>query len=414
MDLSLLKSELEACLAAKRPVLAVVAVIGSTEERAVAPLRDMLDLRTQFRARGLDFAIHADAAWGGYYNTIRIPSSPARLAAATAARKPLAANATVDAQRLAFLARFEQLLAEIPSLPMSHYVDQQYAALAEVDSITVDPHKAGYIPYPAGSVCYRNSAMRDLISLKAPVVFHSASDPTVGIYGVEGSKPGAATAAAWLAHKVIPLSQSGYGKILGQCMWTSKRMYCRLLTMPQRDKGGRFSITIFQMLPAERQNKPPAAIQAQKDYIAQNFVNRTNVELLELLAKDADARALFRDLGSDQTILAYSFNFKDKSGHWNEDADKLAALNNKIFELCSVMDPNVDLNAKLLIVTSSDFDANGYGLPFLQRYGDRLGIKNPNAVSIPFLISTTMDPWTTDTVAGDFLAVVEEALRTVV
>ena len=79
MDLSLLKSELEACLAAKRPVLAVVAVIGSTEESAVDPLRDMLDLRTQFRARGLDFAIHADAAWGGYYNTIRIPSSPARL-----------------------------------------------------------------------------------------------------------------------------------------------------------------------------------------------------------------------------------------------------------------------------------------------------------------------------------------------
>ncbi len=416
MDLSLLKAELEACLAAKRPVLAVVAVIGSTEESAVDPLRAIQDMRAEFRMRGLDFAIHADAAWGGYYNTIRIPSTPARRTATLAMRKPLAADATTDAQRVAFLTRFEQLLGDIPSLPMSEYVDEQYAALAQADSVTVDPHKAGYVPYPAGALCYRNSAMRDLISLKAPVVFHSASEPTVGIYGVEGSKPGAAAAAAWLAHKVIPLSQSGYGKILGQCMWTSKRMYCRLLTMADRDPNPdrRFRITIFQMLPAEQEGKPPADAQAQKDYIAQHFVNVSNVELLDLLAKDPAARSLFRQLGSDQTILAYSFNFKDKSGVWNDDAGRLAQLNNKIFELCSIMDPAVNLNTKLLILTNSQFDAGGYGLPFLQHYGDRLGIKNPEAAAIPFLISTTMDPWTTDTIAGDFLAVVETALRTVV
>ena len=49
--------------------------------------------------------------------------------------------------------------------------------------------------------------MRDLISLKAPVIFHGEMEPTVGIYGVEGSKPGAAAAAVWLSQKVIPLSQ---------------------------------------------------------------------------------------------------------------------------------------------------------------------------------------------------------------
>jgi glutamate/tyrosine decarboxylase-like PLP-dependent enzyme len=415
MDLGLLRAELEACLAAKRPVLAVVAVIGSTEESAVDPLRGILDIRTEFRARGLDFAVHADAAWGGYYNTIRIPSE-ARRTATLAMLKPLDAHATPDAQRLAFLTRFEQLLGDIPSLPMSEYVDKQYAALKQADSVTVDPHKAGYVPYPAGALCYRNSAMRDLISLKAPVVFHSASEPTVGIYGVEGSKPGAAAAAAWLAHKVIPLSRSGYGKILGQCMWTSKRMYCRLVTMADRDPNPdrRFRITIFQMLPAEREGRSPAEVQCQKDYIAQHFVNVSNVDLLELLAKDPKARVLFQQVGSDQTILAYSFNFKNKSGAWNEDAGRLAQLNNKIFELCSIMDPAVNLSTKPLILTNSEFDAGSYGLPFLQRYSDRLGIKNPEAAAIPFLISTTMDPWTTDTIAGDFLEVVETALCTVV
>jgi hypothetical protein len=331
--------------------------------------------------------------------------------------KPVATvPAALHAQRLHFLARFEQLLAEIPSLPMSRYVNNQYAALAEADSITVDPHKAGYVPYPAGSVCYRNSATRDLISLKAPVVFHSETEPTVGIYGVEGSKPGAAAAAAWLAHKVIPLSQSGYGKILGQCMWTSKRMYCRLVTMQERDKdpNRRYRLTPFQMLPAERNGGSPNQIQQQRTYIADHFVDCTNVELLEFLARDDVARELFSELGSDQVILAYAFNFKDKTGQWNRDPSKLADLNNQIFKICSIMDPAEDVNSKLLILTSSDFGVGSYGAPFMQHYSKRLEIDNPGNVTIPFLISTTMDPWTTDTAGTDFLKVVEDSLRSVV
>ena len=39
--------------------------------------------------------------------------------------------------------------------------------------------------------------MRNLVSLKAPVVYHGGVDPTVGVYGVEGSKPGAAAAAIY-------------------------------------------------------------------------------------------------------------------------------------------------------------------------------------------------------------------------
>ena len=52
------------------PVLAAVAVIGSTEESAVDPLEGLLALRERFRARGLNFAIHADAAWGGYFRSM--------------------------------------------------------------------------------------------------------------------------------------------------------------------------------------------------------------------------------------------------------------------------------------------------------------------------------------------------------
>ncbi|MGH7246529.1 MAG: pyridoxal-dependent decarboxylase, partial [Pseudomonadota bacterium] len=203
MDVGHLRELLQNSLDHHQPVTAVVAVIGSTEESAVDPLCEILRLRDEFRMKGLNFAIHCDAAWGGYFRAM-LPDRP----------RPRAFD--------------EQ------SLPLSPYVTAQLLAMKDADSVTIDPHKAGYVPYPAGALCYRNSAMRDLISLKAPVVFHNESEPTVGIYGIEGSKPGAAPAAVYLAHKVISPTESGYGKILGQCVWTSTRLYCRLVTMKGR------------------------------------------------------------------------------------------------------------------------------------------------------------------------------------
>ena len=63
----------------------------------------------------------------------------------------------------------------------------------------VHPHKGGFIPYPAGALCYRNGAMRSIVTFTAPLVYHGGADPTVGVFGIEGSKPGAAAAggAQW-------------------------------------------------------------------------------------------------------------------------------------------------------------------------------------------------------------------------
>ena len=211
LDLEHVEVTLTDLLRRRTPVLAVVAAIGSTEESAVDPLAGLLELRERFRARGLNFAIHADAAWGGYFRSmLRDEGTP-------------------------------EGCSSVPTATMSDYVRTQYEALPRADSITVDPHKGGYVPYPAGALCYRNAAFRDAVSLRAPVVFHSQAEPTVGVYGIEGSKPGAAAAAVWLAHRVIRPDRSGYGRILGQCMWTSKRLFCRLATL----EDPRFSITLF-------------------------------------------------------------------------------------------------------------------------------------------------------------------------
>jgi hypothetical protein len=384
MDIDALMPLLEECLERRTPVLSVVAVIGSTEESAVDPLCRILAVRDDFRKRGLDFAIHCDAAWGGYFSSMLRNDLNGRL---------------IDA---------------VPVYPMSDYVIQQYDALRNADSITVDPHKAGYVPYPAGGLCYRNSALRDQVSLAAPIVFHSQLEPTVGIYGIEGSKPGAAAAAVYLAHQVIRPSQSGYGKILGNCMWTSKRMYARLITMGDQ----RITITFLQQLPAELANEKPAVIEAQKAYIGENFVNCTNEQLWHLL-EDPRASKLFKDIGSDQVILSYAFNFFDGDGNLNTDLTKANMLNDSVFNVCSVTKPPTsmaDLNKLKVIVTESSFDPAIYGQPFVDRFARRMGVATSPGVPVKFLISTTMDPWTTEAPptpenqSGDFQAVIADAL----
>ena len=90
----------------------------------------------------------------------------------------------------------------VPSLPLSPYVASQYKALKYVDTITIDPHKAGYYVYPSGALCYRNGSMRGFITLAAPEVYHGDNDPSVGVFGIEGSKPGAAATSVFLSHKV--------------------------------------------------------------------------------------------------------------------------------------------------------------------------------------------------------------------
>ena len=52
-----------------------------------------------------------------------------------------------------------------------------------------------------------------------------------------------------------------------------------------------------------------------------------------------------------------------------------------------------------------------YGQSFVDRFCRRMGVVNPPGAGVDFLISTTMDPWTTEADGTDFLATIEAALR---
>ena len=84
---------------------------------------------------------------------------------------------------------------------LSNYVHDQLSALNQCDTITIDPHKSGFCPYPAGALCYRDSKMNTFLQITTSVVYYHG-DMTLGDIGIEGSKPGAAAASVMLANRV--------------------------------------------------------------------------------------------------------------------------------------------------------------------------------------------------------------------
>ena len=119
----------------------------------------------------------------------------------------------------------------VPELWLSPYVKEQLSAMDQCDTITIDPHKSGFCPYPAGALCYRDKLMNTFLQITTTVVYYHG-DMTLGDIGIEGSKPGAAAAGVMLANRVrvhspFITSEGGKGKMIfflwGRIIWLSGR-----------------------------------------------------------------------------------------------------------------------------------------------------------------------------------------------
>ncbi len=218
MDLGHLAESLAQAHEERIPVLAVVGTLGTTEFGTVDPIHGIVAERERWRGRGFDFGIHVDGAWGGYLTTVfRGPDGEFR------SRKDVARD-------------FACFPGEI--------VYDAFHALSEVDSITVDPHKMGYVSYAAGAFVARNREVVDFIAQEAAYVFdlgEAEQDvPTreklrnLGQYILEGSKPGAAAAAVHVTHKVLPLDCTGFGRLLAETIRSCEHFYGSVASMSER------------------------------------------------------------------------------------------------------------------------------------------------------------------------------------
>ena len=222
MDVKDLDRQLDDIAQRSGRVVAVVAVVGSTEEGAIDPLDEMLDLRARRIAKGEPgFWLHVDGAYGGYLRTMTRPGRVGLGEPHTRTR----------------------LGEEVLTLPLDlpeHGACRALERMGEADSVVIDPHKLGYIPYPAGAICFRSNLVKPLLRQEAPYLEEQTADPDaekrsqgIGMYIMEGSKPGAAAAAVWLSHVLIPLDGTGHGILIRQTIRNACEFHSLLVQYPK-------------------------------------------------------------------------------------------------------------------------------------------------------------------------------------
>lgn len=75
----------------------------------------------------------------------------------------------------------------LSALALSTHTFKELSNLKDVDSITLDPHKSGYCPYPGGGLCYRDERMRFLVTWTSPYLDGQQNGvESIGTFGVAG------------------------------------------------------------------------------------------------------------------------------------------------------------------------------------------------------------------------------------
>jgi glutamate/tyrosine decarboxylase-like PLP-dependent enzyme len=162
IDLEALERELR-----RGRVGTVVLTAGTTGLGALDPVHEALDLRERYGCR-----LHVDAAYGGFFALLGWASD-----------------------------------ALVPAAPLR--------AIAECDSVVVDPHKHGLQPYGCGAVLFRDPAVGRLYRHDSPYTYFTSEELHLGEISLECSRAGAAAGALWLTLRALPLAADhGLGPIL--------------------------------------------------------------------------------------------------------------------------------------------------------------------------------------------------------
>ena len=395
VNLKDLLSKIDDCLENKIPVLMVVCVMGTTEESAVDYLHETVAHRNKLREKGYEFLVHGDAAWGGYFASMLRPPS-----IHTEAHDFIAETASVTSSvksshnhRQGAVELKNQLNLTDSDLPahekiiipytlgLNPHTVRQLSALKDADTITIDPHKSGYAPYPAGSLLYRDSRMSEMIEITAPVVYHGGDAATVGSRGVEGSKPGAAAACVFFSHQIIRPDQSGYGRILGRCNFNAKRMFMKIITM----ESPYFKMSALHEL-TDSELK-----------IIHKWADLSVDALLDEILKSETNAQLFKTLGPDLTIVSYAAN-PIIDGKPNKDLEVTNRFNKAIFNRLTRQTDEDELPK--VVITGSELSGETSDAP-IQSLRNQLGLKHDASISMQFLITTVMNPWLSDADGGN-------------
>jgi glutamate/tyrosine decarboxylase-like PLP-dependent enzyme len=184
MDIDALESRLaQGAEGHLRPVGTVVVTLGTTAVGSVDPLADILKLREKY-----GFRIHVDAAYGGYFK-----------------------------------------LASTLSTANSVHFD----AIAEADSVVIDPHKHGLQPYGCGCVLFRDPSVGRFYKHDSPYTYFSSNELHLGEISLECSRAGAAAVSLWATQQLLPMEPGGaFAADLDRCRTAALALHQHLASDP--------------------------------------------------------------------------------------------------------------------------------------------------------------------------------------
>jgi glutamate/tyrosine decarboxylase-like PLP-dependent enzyme len=220
----------------------VVLTAGTTGLGAIDPIHEALGLCRRHGAR-----IHVDAAYGGFF-AILAHAAGDQEHSADGAHVQSAGGAHVQsadgAQALsAGGAQEHHATSGLPAAP--------WRAIAECDSVVVDPHKHGLQPYGCGAVLFRDPGVARFYLHDSPYTYFTSADLHLGEISLECSRAGAAAAALWLTFRLLPPTPDGLGQVLAAgrraaLAWSAlieKSAVLELYQQPELDIVSYFPVT---------------------------------------------------------------------------------------------------------------------------------------------------------------------------
>jgi glutamate/tyrosine decarboxylase-like PLP-dependent enzyme len=177
-----LRDNIERARSEQRPIMMAVSVTGTTELGTVDPVDQVNDLLREYRENeGIHIWHHVDAAYGGYFcSTFKGGESA-----------------------------------------LNEESVKAFSALPDVDSITLDPHKLGFVPYACGAFLVRDARSYAVSNISAPYLDEEPDvDYPTWSTTLEGSRGATGAGAVWLSSRVLPLDATGHGAILNQAVLT--------------------------------------------------------------------------------------------------------------------------------------------------------------------------------------------------
>ena len=268
-------------------VIAVITVAGTTEEGAVDPVNKVQALREEFeKNKNMSFWLHVDSAWGGFIRSLfnvgdykdllnekfscesvekEFLENRKQMEEKYKSKNKIFTQLDEDSLKAKFLMNLKETYNDTCSFFPKYEITKKvvnlswddlnvikaYLSFKEADSITIDPHKLGYIQYPSGVIAFKNANIVQFIAQKASYISKVKNGvekifmdevTAIGPYIIEGSKPGASAVACWLSEKTIPFNLKNHGEILKATLLNSKRFLYFINKLNKENIGFAFRI----------------------------------------------------------------------------------------------------------------------------------------------------------------------------